>query len=162
MKELGSERESDVYYSGGNEVFFSFLQAIVRAIDRGEMPKDALEVAFEEWGRSLAERAELPKKDLHHALDYFQKLLLITGLARVFEPLSTGENSVKITVLRYLPAHYLRKFGGKLYPTLPFTLLCALVRGFLAQVGIPADVSFEQAGILRSDECVLTVQQREV
>lgn len=146
-------------YPGGNEVFFSFLEALISSIDDDKISQETLEIIFEQWGMNIAAKGKLPPQPLQ-ALDKLQSILQLMGLARVFEPAEIDQENIQILVLRYLPARYIRSKkikGNNIY----LQTLCALLKGIFKQLNIKAEITLDPQQLLRSDECIISITLKQ-
>jgi hypothetical protein len=154
-----AEASQNAPYAGGNELFFSFLGALLHAVDREDLTQATVASIIREWGQSLGKRLDLPQ-EVGPALDLVSQTLSIMGLVRVFEPADSDANSIRAMTLRCLAGRYVGSARTRLgqpyhWPVGP------LLEGMLAAGGIDVQVSFDKSGMLRNDECILSLTAKE-
>jgi hypothetical protein len=143
-------------YLGGNEVFFSFLGALLESVDRGLLTAEALDTTLRAWGASFPLRDGAEARTLGLALDWTGDALASLGLVRAFTPDEARGGAIKVLVMRcmigrFVEAPRVRRGGDHTCPIAP------LVEGVLGSMGIPARVSPSRQGMLRADECLLSI-----
>ena len=140
-------------YFGGNEVFFSFLRTIMRAIDRGVLEAEAFESIVRDWGVSLAEGIGLSDR-IEVALDQIAEMLSILGLVRVFEPAENNKGEYQVLVLRCMTSRYVGAYRN--HQKLPtWNIIPLILEGALGAIGLRYQVTEIKDGMLHSDEYIL-------
>jgi hypothetical protein len=147
-------------YVGGNEVFFSFMQTLQDGIDQGILDAAAYEALVRRWGEVLGARARLPGS-LGPALNRISELLSTLGLVRVFEPSDVKNGEGKVMVLRCLAGRYLDAPRARQHKPRGPCLIRLLVEGALRAAKLEHAVSESRRGMLRSDECILSISGGE-
>jgi hypothetical protein len=143
-------------YVGGNEVFFSFMQTLQEGIDQGILDVAAYEALVRRWGEVLGARARLPRS-LGPALNRISDMLSTLGLVRVFEPSDVKNGEGQVMVLRCLAGRYLDAPRARQRKPRGPCLVRLLVEGALKAAGVDRAVAESRRGMLRADECMLTI-----
>jgi hypothetical protein len=150
--------ETSSKYMGGNEVFFSFLGAVLDGVDAKLLDEDAFHEVVRRWGAELAKRASLGG-DLKALLGGFGRVLSTLGLARTFEQLPGNEATPRMLALKVLDERYVgapRRAAQRSYRS----LIALLLEGCLNAADLSYHVSESREGMLHDDELLLTLTPR--
>lgn len=155
------ERAQPQIYTGGNEVLFSFFETLLECADRGEIPHESIQTILRNWGASLVYRSGVQIDSLGLALDWLGDSLATLGLVRVFTPADVRDGAIRVLTMRCMVGRYVGvpRVRRELHHV---CLISPLVEGVLASVGKPCRVVPSREGMLRGDECYLTITAGEV